>query len=59
MVFVLTQSHDGCSNSYSVEEFKTREDAIKHVINSSYYPTDYIFIEGNKLRFGLLEVTND
>ena len=58
-IFVLTQSHDGCNNSYLLNTFKTRFEAIEYITNSGYYPSDYRFFEGNELRLSLTEVEDE
>lgn len=58
MIFVLKGNQDYPKNSYFIEKYETKEEAVKSM-NEYYYMQDYIFIEGKELKLTLTEVENE
>lgn len=46
MIFVLTRSAE-YANYYKVDSFKSKQEAMQFILKESYYPNDYVFIEGD------------
>ena len=46
MIFVLTRSAE-YDNYYKVNSFKNKQEAMQFIYKASYYPNDYVFIEGD------------
>lgn len=46
MIFVLTRSAE-YANYYKVNSFKNKQEAMQFIYKESYYPNDYVFIEGD------------
>ena len=59
MIFVLKGCADYPANTYYLEKYKTRFEAIESIKESGCMITDYIFIEGKELKLTLTEVENE
>lgn len=52
MIFVLRDTAN-CNDTYYIEKFETKEEAIESIQEVSGYIKDFIFIEGQELKLTL------
>ena len=52
MIFVLRKIYD-YNETYFMDKYKTKQDALDAISCFNGYLTDYIFIEGQELQFSL------
>ena len=56
MIYVLHSSIEYQKNTYYLEKYDTKEEAINSIKDNYGYISDYIFIEGRELELTLKEV---
>lgn len=52
MIFVLRKSYD-YNETYFVDKYKTKQEALDSISCLNGYLTDYMFIDGQELQFSL------